>query len=540
MSYSNPVGGAGPASTPFATALPGTKLQIKRSAVLNKVPTATDTEFGELIINYNAGSAALYTRGSDDSLRQLGGVYINNTSPANPVEGQWWWDADDEILYLRNAGAWITVSEAFDITAASIDDLSDVDLSGISNGDLLQWNGSEFVAVTPSSISVDVDLGYTAAADKGTVTNSAGDDAEIPLATGTNAGLSLNNYTTTEKNKLTGIEDGANVNVNADWNASSGDAQILNKPTLFSGDYDDLTNKPDIPDATSDLINDGDGTNPFATTDQLFSGDYDDLTNKPDIPDELSDLNDVDTSGATSGQLLRYNGTSWEPGSPGAVSVDLGYTPAADKGTVTNDAGSDAEIPLATGTNAGLSLHNYSQAEKDKLDGLPDPGAITDGTVTSVDSGNGLTGGPITEAGTLSVQADGDTITVGAAGIKVTDGKFAEPGDIPDVSNYLPLAGGEMSGSVTTPEQTVTSIAFDLSAGPYWLIPGGIDVPDPTNAVAGMSGLIRFTAAPTSWGSAFQFAGGTPVAPTKLPAVSPFYVQAAGSIYVGPAVEELI
>ena len=93
--------------------------------------------------------------------------------------------------------------------------------------------------------------------------------------------------------------------------------------------------------------------------------------------------------GATNGQLLRYNGASWEPGSPAAVNVDLGYTPAADKGTVTNDSGTDAEIPLANGTNAGLSLHNYSQADKDKLDGLPDPGAIKNGTVTSVDSGDG-------------------------------------------------------------------------------------------------------------------------------------------------------
>lgn len=32
--------------------------------------------------------------------------------------------------------------------------------------------------------------------------------------------------------------------VNADWNASSGVAQILNKPTLFSGDYNDLINSP--------------------------------------------------------------------------------------------------------------------------------------------------------------------------------------------------------------------------------------------------------------------------------------------------------
>ena len=43
-----------------------------------------------------------------------------------------------------------------------------------------------------------------------------------------------NNYTTTEKNKLAGIASGAEVNVNADWNAVSGDAQILNKPTAVS------------------------------------------------------------------------------------------------------------------------------------------------------------------------------------------------------------------------------------------------------------------------------------------------------------------
>ena len=49
--------------------------------------------------------------------------------------------------------------------------------------------------------------------------------------------------------------------VNADWNATSGVAEILNKPTLFSGDYNDLTNKP-----------------------TLFDGDYSSLTNTPEIP----------------------------------------------------------------------------------------------------------------------------------------------------------------------------------------------------------------------------------------------------------------
>ena len=45
-------------------------------------------------------------------------------------------------------------------------------------------------------------------------------------------GLSTNDYTTDEKNKLAGIAAGAEVNVQSDWNATSGDAMILNKPTI--------------------------------------------------------------------------------------------------------------------------------------------------------------------------------------------------------------------------------------------------------------------------------------------------------------------
>ena len=56
-----------------------------------------------------------------------------------------------------------------------------------------------------------------------------------------------------------------NQQVNADWTATSGKAQILNKPELFSGNYNDLSNKPNLASV--------------ATT-----GDYDDLTNKPTIP----------------------------------------------------------------------------------------------------------------------------------------------------------------------------------------------------------------------------------------------------------------
>lgn len=47
-------------------------------------------------------------------------------------------------------------------------------------------------------------------------------------------GTTYKQYSLTEKNKLAGIAAGAEVNVNADWNATTGDALILNKPTIPS------------------------------------------------------------------------------------------------------------------------------------------------------------------------------------------------------------------------------------------------------------------------------------------------------------------
>ena len=49
------------------------------------------------------------------------------------------------------------------------------------------------------------------------------------------ANTTKNSYPTADATKLSGVAAGAEVNVNADWNATSGDAQILNKPTIQAG-----------------------------------------------------------------------------------------------------------------------------------------------------------------------------------------------------------------------------------------------------------------------------------------------------------------
>ena len=76
------------------------------------------------------------------------------------------------------------------------------------------------------------DLNYVEDVANGFVESSTGTSAELPLADDVYAGL----FSPEEKIKLSGIEDGAQVNVNADWNAESGNAEILNKPIIPSID----------------------------------------------------------------------------------------------------------------------------------------------------------------------------------------------------------------------------------------------------------------------------------------------------------------
>ena len=100
----------------------------------------------------------------------------------------------------------------------------------------------------------------------------------------------------------------------------------------------------------------------------------------------------------------------------------------------------------------------------------------------------------------------------------------------------LNLTGGALTGRVSSTERTITAGAFDMATGNFWTC-GAIAIPNPTNAVASTSGLIRLTAAPTGWGGNFKHAGGAAPAPTAFPAIVPFFVQSSTVILVGKPVE---
>ena len=81
-------------------------------------------------------------------------------------------------------------------------------------------------------------------------------------------------------------------------------------------------------------------------------------------------------------------------------------------------------------------------------------------------------------------------------------------------------------------ERTITASAFDLSTGNLWTC-GAIAIPNPTNGVAGQVGVIRVTAAPTSFGTEWDHPGGAYTAPTTFPAIAPFFVTASNQFLLG-------
>lgn len=130
-------------------------------------------------------------------------------------------------------------------------------------------------------------------------------------------GLSTNDYTTTEKNKLAGIESQANKTVVDDSLSSSSENPVQNKVinTALSGKADsshdhtvsDITDFPSIPSKTSDLTNDSNFVVSSTLATVATTGDYDDLIDKP----TLSSLGGVVTvekqTNAEAGYISTYH-----------------------------------------------------------------------------------------------------------------------------------------------------------------------------------------------------------------------------------------
>lgn len=162
----------------------------------------------------------------------------------------------DGKQYARQNGVWSVVNipevDFTDVYNAIDTKVDKVEGKGLSTNDYITadktkvTNVNEVIEAAAKNITA---TGISITLDKRNLVTNVVENIELnlPASTTALAGLML----PSDKTKLNGIAAGAEVNVNADWNATEGDALILNKPTLStvatSGSYNDLTNRPTIP-----------------------------------------------------------------------------------------------------------------------------------------------------------------------------------------------------------------------------------------------------------------------------------------------------
>ena len=129
-----------------------------------------------------------------------------------------------------------------------------------SDNKTYRWGGSAYVEIS-ASLALGENESTAYPGNLGKDAHDLASAANAALANKvdkeTGKGLSTNDYTTAEKNKLAGIAEGAEANVQSDWNATSGDAFIRNKPT--------------IPTKTSQLTNDSGFRTTDANTEYSFT-----------------------------------------------------------------------------------------------------------------------------------------------------------------------------------------------------------------------------------------------------------------------------
>lgn len=167
----------------------------------------------------------------------------------------------DGSQYARQNGVWSVVNipevdftEVYNAIDTKVDK---VEGKGLSTNDYVTadktkvTNINEVIEAATKNITA-TDISITL--DKRNLVTNVVENIELnlPASTTALAGLML----PADKIKLNGIAAGAEVNVNADWNATEGDALILNKPTIPTVDVNkeyvdtQLATKSDLPDYT--------------------------------------------------------------------------------------------------------------------------------------------------------------------------------------------------------------------------------------------------------------------------------------------------
>ena len=380
------------------------KILHKRSAVQFKNATGAQLELGELGLNYHESGPYLQCKDADGTVVQLGGVYITaaaGDAPGNPLPGKWWLRGD--TLFVYNGTAWVEIAGGG---------------GGGGGGSLIVVGGD---GIEASTIGTTVTI--SAALDTNRGLEFVGDAVAVKLGTG----LAFDANGNIECTISGGLSYKGTVDVTSATlisNPSQGDLYANTGDGNFSTQWAGVTSNA----TTATDANPGDwmiyqGTEWDHIPVQSVGTDLD-IANRDatDLDVTSSTGDDVTIPAATTalaGLMTAGDKTSLDAlVTEDPKQQDLGYTPDGDNaGTVTITDGTDATIPIATDTVAGL----FTGAEKQKLDGLntnsENAGVYLSRTVADSAAGKIDFNAGMTAAGALSSYTTGINLQYVGSGV---------------------------------------------------------------------------------------------------------------------------
>jgi hypothetical protein len=353
------------------------------------------------------------------AIKYLGAIDLTvNAAPASPSGGD----------FYINTGTGTVVSGWTGIAGNAVVGSEQI----IYNAPLLQW---QIFAVPSSQVGV-VEVQGTAPI----AVNSA--DTQRPVVSVTAATTSAaGSMSAADKTKLDGVAAGAEVNVNADWSAASGDAQILNKPTIpaaqVNSDWSSTTgvseilNKPTIPASqvnsdwtsttgVSEILNKPTIPSAQVNSDWSSTTGVSEILNKPTIP--AAQVNSDWTSAAGVSQILNkptipaaqvntdWNSTSGVTEILNKPTIPAAYTDASVDTHLNTSTASTNEVLSWTGTDYDWVVQSGGGGGGGAQGGGPDHWAYEHDNVITT-SYTISTGKNVITAGPIEVQS-GATVTL--------------------------------------------------------------------------------------------------------------------------------
>ena len=399
-----------------------TTIIIKNSSVAGKVPDASAIQTGELAINL--ADQKLYSKDAGGTVFELGGsgnVGQGPTPPPNGNEtGDLWWDGD--FLLVWNGSEWEVVGGVTSVNGETGDvvlnlgDLNDVNLglAGPSIGDIISWDGNNWV----STAAPPADISGSSINDLNDVDTTGVNDGDILVWNDSAGEWQSTNRGTVPENTSDLVNDGENGT----------------DPFITEADVNNILagNKPDgTPDPNADkflqegdnisLLNNDAGYITDAGVTKIIAGDSIEITPadgtgevKIDVAIDasgvvinLDDLDDVNVPTPDDGDVLAWNGSEWV--SAAAPPADISGSSINQLNDVDASGAADGDMLIWDGTNwvNAPAPTKTSDLTNDGENGS-DP-FITEGEITNILNGLNPDGTP--DAGNPGYLKPGDNVS---------------------------------------------------------------------------------------------------------------------------------